>query len=581
MNEKERIIELVRQKIISMDEALRLLEAGGMANDSSEPTEDSAKTKDTKIESKTLVKDDLNRLVRSMVDQAVNAGTSVVKEVAQASNQVVKEVNDSLENRKETKDRPSFKEQTSDQEEHASYQAKAEAFETKGQAIQQEIEEANERLHQFNEEKIIIQQRLRELEILAEIEELTTEMKDQVKDFTLQERAIDSEIKHLEQQVEGLYDQQEDLYEECKENQQADPEFKRFISNSTQVLTEQAHQFKEEASREGKRLGKQVKDLIKSSLNNFTTKDVNVSFNVPWIKSQVLDHTFSFDGATLTAMDFNVLNGDLQVEFHEGDDILVEAVIKLMGGQDKLTVDLFKEKVTITTIENKLVFHVDAMNLAMDAKISLPHKLYHSVVLNTLNGDIRVKQMEVNNLIISSKRGDIRLADTKADEVNIDTKLGDVKLKNISTDILGLNLVNGDVKIKNSTIQTTSLKNINGDFRIVGPVGNIKASTVNGDCYITKKDIEPANISLSAVHGDLKVSLLKEQAFTARGNLSEGQIKHRMSGLDRQEIFDGGKSFIYNRPGHLDQKEVQIDASITFGDLYLKDGDSETGKEGK
>ncbi|MCR8969639.1 DUF4097 family beta strand repeat-containing protein [Facklamia sp. 7083-14-GEN3] len=579
MNEKERIIELVRQKIISMDEALRLLEAGGTAKDSLESTEDSAKTNEIKIEGKTVVKDDLNRIVRSMVNQAVNAGTSVVKEVAQASNQVVREVNDSLENRKETNDRPSFKKQTSNQVEQASYQAKAEAFETKGQAIQQEIEDVNERLHQFNEEKIIIQQRLRELEILAEIEELTAEMKEQVKDLTLQEGSIDSEIDRLEQQVEGLYDQQENLYEECKENQQADPEFKRFISNSTQVLSEQAHQFKEEASREGKRLGKQVKDLIKSSLNNFTTKDVNVSFNVPWIKSQTLDHTFTFDGEALTAIDFNVLNGDLQVEFHEGDDILVEASIKFIGGQEKLTVDLFKERVTITTIENKLVFHVDAMNLAMDAKIKLPHKLYHSIILNTLNGDIRVKQMEADNLIISSKRGDIHLADTKVDEVNIDTKLGDIKLKNISTDILGLNLVNGDVKIKNSTIQTTSLKNINGDFRIVGPVGNIKANTVNGDCYITKKDIEPANISLSAVHGDLKISLLKEQAFTAQGKLSEGEVKYRMSGLDREEIIDDGKSFILKRPGQLDSPEVQIDASITFGDVYLKDGDSETGKE--
>lgn len=581
MNEKERIIELVRQKIISMDEALRLLEVGGMSNSSSEPTEDSDKTKNIKVEGKTLAKDDLNHRVRSMVNQAVNVGTNVVKEVAQASNQVVKEVNDSLENRKETNDRPFFKEQTSNQEEEASYKAKAEACETKGQAIQQEIEGVNERLHQFNEEKIIIQQRLRELEILAEIEELTTEMKDQVKDLTLQERVIDSEIKHLEQQVEGLYDQQEALYAECKENQQADPEFKRFIANSNQVISEQARHFKDEASREGKRLGKQVKELVKSTLNNFTTKDVNLSFNVPWIKSQELNHTFTFEGDALTEIDFDVLNGDLQVEFHEADDILVESAIKLMGGQDKLTVDLFKEKATLTTIENKLVFHVDAMNLAMDAKIKLPHKLYHRVILNTLNGDIIVKQMEADNIVISSKRGDIRLADIKANEVNIDTKLGDVRLENIFTDILGLNLVNGDVKIKNSTIQTISLKNINGDFRIVGAVGNIKANAVNGDCYITKEDTDPANISFSAVHGDLKVSLLKEQAFTAQGRLSEGEVKYKMSGLDREEIIDDGKAFILKRPGQLDSPEVQIDASITFGDVYLKDGGFETGKEDK
>ena len=34
MNEKERIIELVRNNIISMDEALRLLEAGGYEKES-------------------------------------------------------------------------------------------------------------------------------------------------------------------------------------------------------------------------------------------------------------------------------------------------------------------------------------------------------------------------------------------------------------------------------------------------------------------------------------------------------------------------------------------------------------------
>ena len=50
MNEKERIIELVRQNIITMDEALRLLEAGQTT--SSEPEVKASKSAEQEAEKK-------------------------------------------------------------------------------------------------------------------------------------------------------------------------------------------------------------------------------------------------------------------------------------------------------------------------------------------------------------------------------------------------------------------------------------------------------------------------------------------------------------------------------------------------
>ena len=597
MNEKERIIELVRQKIISMDEALRLLEAGGVEADSTELLSEQEerpafkevkgsilKTDKEKVASQSKnEKNDLNHFIRTVVDQAVNVGSTVVKEVSQVGNQVMKDVNDSIEKHKNTNQ---AKDSTpkSEEVEEVEYQAQTAECQTKGQAISQQIEELNEQLHQLTEEKIILQQRQREIEILSEIEDLTDEMKSQLTDLSEKEGQIVLKISDLEERLEVVYAQQEKLHQDCQENQQADPEFKRFINNSSQMISEQAQQFKEEASREGKKIGKQVIDFVKSTVDSIASKDVNIPFPMPWQKVQSLTHQFTYDVATVEDLDFDIINGDVQFQGYDGDDIQIDTTIRYQGGEEAFDLDKFHEMSTLIQEEGKLIFHVSSLKLSTDLTVKIPKKDLNIVQIKTLNGDIQVVDLSTQYLSMKSKRGDLKLKLAHAHEVILDTKLGDVKLAEIESDLVDLDLVNGDVKVKRSEVKTTILNNINGDCRLVGPIGDVKAKSVNGDFYLTKEDLQSANIAIDSVHGDIKISLPKGIAFDAHGKTAEGRVMHRFENLDKEELSQDGKSFDFGRGNTQGQEHVQLDLSITMGDFYLKDGvdlsqETETGKE--
>ena len=94
MNEKERIIELVRQNIITMDEALRLLEAGNTSSsDVKTKTEEVVheKVTDTKSEDHTEPTEkqekvdygkQFSSIVSEVVDQSLNVARNVTDYVA-------------------------------------------------------------------------------------------------------------------------------------------------------------------------------------------------------------------------------------------------------------------------------------------------------------------------------------------------------------------------------------------------------------------------------------------------------------------------------------------------------------------
>lgn len=566
MNEKERIIELVRQNVISMDEALRLLEASG---DQTETNVETSKIKKNVENKNKNSKDGLNRFLKSVV----NVGSVVVKEVVDAGSTVIQEVNDSLEKKADQNEKSEQSSHSVSEEETAEYQAQVHEYKTKGQEISDQIEQLNEQLHQAHEEAIIVQQRQRELEIYAEIDEMTPELKEQELNLRQEEEEIKQKIADLEEQIEHLYKQQTELHDKCQQDQKSDPDFRAFLEKSTEMLNEKASGFSQEASREGRKLGQQVTELVKSTMSNFTTKDVNVSVNVPWVKTQSLSHQFTFEASDLQELDIDILNGNLQLEAYEGDSIEVDASIKHHGNIESLTPEYVTEMSTLETIEGKLIIHVPSPKLVMDATIKVPHQQYQTINMKTLNGNMGINGLECVDLICTSKRGHLNIKNVNAREMKLDTKLGNVELEQVSIELLDLDLVNGNVDIDNSKISSIGLKNINGNFRINGEVGDIKANTVNGNFYITKCDSVAANISVETMHGNLKVSLPSEQAFRANLKTSAGKIQHRMASLDIEEISEEGKKAKLERQSNDPESAVQLDLTLTAGNIYLKDND--------
>lgn len=633
MNEKERIIELVRQNIITIDEALRLLEAGQTSSPTPE-TETSKVVKvekltDTTGETKTTepqAKEDYGKQFSSIISQVVDQSLTVARNVTEYVNKVTQDVKETDSTQEtevgETDFSEEYRQAQTEVEEavrqnasdvvksaerlHALKKQMAELQERireiqtemdvpgldelRYEALEQELEDAelaieaievelelledetmneeeriakvaeksgklsadidvlNDSLQKKEEALTIAKQRLREIEIFAELDELTEEMAEQQSRLEVKVREIEAKIESIKSELNDTKLEQENLY--ASQINRYKDQVKHFVDSASEKVTEAASQISSDALKEGKSFGKLMGGQLKDMMSNFNMKEVNLSVNVPWVKTQTLAHTFVYPASQLTMLDFKVTNGSLEFIGHDEDSIIIESDIRFHGNHPSVDLDRFMELSTISHTPEQLFFHVNHAKISLDGVVKLPKHLYNELKVVAVNGDLTFKGMDTKDLLIESKNGDIRL-------------------KQVTSQLLELDLLNGDVTIKESDIADISLKNLNGDFRIIGNVGNIISNTVNTDYFITKNNATPSKIKIKGVNGDVKISLPSQLNLEADCKVSFGDIHHRLSNVT--DIVKSKSHTEMQRLLNSSTEQVDIDVSLTTGDVFLKD----------
>lgn len=629
MNEKERIIELVRQNIITMDEALRLLEAG-QATGSTPTSDTNTETKKTDDTDQTQAKDqqakvDYGKQFSSIISEVVDQGLNVARNVTEYVSKVTHEAKEadvsqgsepdySQEYRQAQSDVEStvrenaseavkaaerlqtLKEQRADIQarindiqvemdvpglDEATYERLEQELETaeldleaieleldlladealseedraaklaeKSGAISAKIDVLTESLHKKEEALTIAKQRLREIEIFAELDELTEEMTEQENRLTAKVLELEATIASVQSELQEAKQEQESLY--ASQINRYKDQVKNFVDSASEKVTEAASQIGSDALKEGKSFGKLMGGQLKDMMNNFNMKEVNLSVNVPWVKTQKITHTFTYPASDLTMLDFKVSNGSLEFVGHDEENVVIDSEIRFHGSHADVSVERFMALSTISHTAEQLIFYVNHAKISMDAVVKLPKHLYNELKVVAVNGDLKFKRIDVKDLLVENKNGDIKLKHTKAQ-------------------LLELDLLNGDVAIKESDIADISLKNLNGDFRITGNVGNIVSNTVNTDYFITKRDITPSKIKIKGVNGDVKISLPSQLNLEADCKVSFGDIHHRLSNVT--DIVKSKAHTEMQRLLNSETEQVDIDVSLTTGDVFLKDSD--------
>ena len=632
MNEKERIIELVRQNIITMDEALRLLEAG-QATGSTPTSDTNTETKKTDDTDQTQAKDqqakvDYGKQFSSIISEVVDQGLNVARNVTEYVSKVTHEAKEADVNQESEGSEPDYsqeyrqaqsdvestvrenaseavkaaerlqtlKEQRADIQarindiqvemdvpglDEATYERLEQELETaeldleaieleldlladdalseedraaklaeKSGAISAKIDVLTESLHKKEEALTIAKQRLREIEIFAELDELTEEMTEQENRLTAKVLELEATIASVQSELQEAKQEQESLY--ASQINRYKDQVKNFVDSASEKVTEAASQIGSDALKEGKSFGKLMGGQLKDMMNNFNMKEVNLSVNVPWVKTQKITHTFTYPASDLTMLDFKVSNGSLEFVGHDEENVVIDSEIRFHGSHADVSVERFMALSTISHTAEQLIFYVNHAKISMDAVVKLPKHLYNELKVVAVNGDLKFKRIDVKDLLVENKNGDIKLKHTKAQ-------------------LLELDLLNGDVAIKESDIADISLKNLNGDFRITGNVGNIVSNTVNTDYFITKRDITPSKIKIKGVNGDVKISLPSQLNLEADCKVSFGDIHHRLSNVT--DIVKSKAHTEMQRLLNSETEQVDIDVSLTTGDVFLKDSD--------
>lgn len=449
MNERERILELVKKGVLSTDEALDLLEQIGKKNETIEKTQISVDEIDTDN-----IELDEEELFESKQTEDQKNLEEILDRLATESNQ-------------------------------ASAELDTVVVEIDG--LNKALGEVREALMQINTKE--------ELDSLTE-EELDTR------------RALEEEIKDLELALVDLKEEKAQLEGQLRNIRRSKWSQKKEEINQKIEIPED---WKEQASETFNQVGGKVVDVtnqmgkfFKKTFEsvsqtvgeNVEWKDINLK--IPGVATTKFTKVFEYNDVAPSIIDVQVANGDIELRFWDQQSIRIETEIKLYGKMDAETpLAAFEERSQIVVDEEQIIFKVPNKRVRMDAIFYLPAQTYDYTTFKLLNGDVTIKELDTKDIYIKSTHGDMHLDGLKASMLEMSCVNGDITVINGHILDTIIESVNGDVKVA-TNLENLSVNLINGDIRLTlkeEALRRVKVTTVNGDVKVAL----PSTVGLEGI----------------------------------------------------------------------------------
>jgi DUF4097 and DUF4098 domain-containing protein YvlB len=580
MGERERILELVREGVLSVDEALDLLE--NVANKESKKSEQKEFTTDSLFE-------EVEKEARGEAEKEEAAETDTESESEGESEEATSEMNDAedmkqfeeeLEGLANDLNQYSVEIDTLNEELTDLRAALTTAEDTLNDRKETMTEDYEETKAALEADVINLQ---KEIELISAMDEVdsTEEVRSLNKDLTTaleelraleNEAATDEEIKDLEEEVEALRGEIKEV------NAEKNKLLKEVHSIKMKQWTTKAKQMSEnldipEEWREGanktfnkasdifgetsKTLGdvfRQTVRTTKDTLENIDWKDIDVNFNFPREAKVQFEHEWLFEDTTATILDFKNANGDIQFKPSMNENIKINAKIKIHGDVEEATpLDAFEARSVVKIDEDKFTFHVPNKKVVADMIIYLPEREYDYVRSNSFNGDVSFYEVNARDIYVKATNGGILL-------------------DNLQATMLEVKGTNGNITLKNAELRDLLISTVNGDVRVIGYVQSSDINTTNGDIRLTLSGEELIRVAGGSVNGDVKISLPKETGLEVEAKSTFGKVKSRLSNIDSAlGKSRKGNTHSFRRIGTGDI--CRINVQTTTGNVLFKDSD--------
>ena len=438
MNERERILDLVKKGVLSTEEALDLLESMATARDE----------KQIKQASKTIHADNANTVED-------NHDTADEKSAAE------KEVEDILDNLATEAGKAS---------------AELDELNVEIAGVKDQLTEVRHALMEYNTKE--------ELEILSEAEVAERQLlEEDIKDL---ESSLDDLIAEKVALEAQLKDIKKDQWQEAKDKISAKIDLP---DDWKEQATDAINQAGEKMAEAGTHLGrflKQTFQTVSETVNdNVEWKDINLK--VPGVATTKFEHTFEYPETAASILDVKVANGNIRYEMWEEDSVKVDAKIKLYGKMNEATpFEAFEARSKIDVDDEHISFQVPNKRVRADLVFYLPKRIYDHVSIRLLNGDVTVKELDAKDVYTKSTNGNIEFQTVNATMLEIEGVNGAIDVFKGSILDSIIETVNGTVTMT-TTPQTLGVSLVNGDVRLTFKENNLKkanASSVNGNVKI-------------------------------------------------------------------------------------------------
>ncbi len=575
MGERERILELVREGILSVDEALDLLES--VANKESkkseerdfvsedifekkaEPVETEVEVEPEKeaeeepVEATEEEKDVENNKIEEELEELANelnrysVKIDEINEEITAKKQEVSEIEQDLADKKDVLTEEYFEKKSELENKLINLRKEIELI-----SLIEEIDSTNE-LNSLNADLTKVMEDLRDLEAKS----LTSE--------EIQE--ADARIASLQTEIQDLTDAKNEWLKEMhslkmkqwttKAKQMSEsieiPEEWRDNANKTM---ERASDIFAETSRSLGDVFRQTVRTTKDTINNMDWKDIDINFNLPKQAKVTFEDEWLFENTTATILDFKNANGDLIFKPSMNDSIKVVAKIKMHGNiQEATPKEAFEARSVIKIDEDQFTFHVPNKSVVADMIIYLPKRNYDYIRSNSFNGDVHFKEITTRDIFVKATNGNISIDDMQAT-------------------MLEVKGTNGDITLTELYLRDLLVSTVNGGVRVVGEVQSSDVHTTNGDIRMTLSGNELIRVVGGSVNGDVKISLPEGVGLEIEAKSTFGKVQSRLSNIESSlEAAKKGKTHRLRRIS--DGEICRVKAQTTTGNVLFKDTDKE------
>lgn len=567
MGERERILELVREGILSVDEALDLLES--VANKESkeseerefvseetfeqkaapvetvvepEPAEEiEAESETEKVEEDHLVEEELEELANELNRYSVKIDE--INEEITAKKRTIAEVEHDLADRKDLLTEEYFEKKNELENQLINLRKEIELI-----SLIEEIDSTNE-LNSLNADLTKVMEDLRDLEAQS------------LSDEEIQ--AANTRIERLREDIESLTQAKNDLLKEVhslkmkqwsskakqmSENIEIPEEWR---DNASKTMNRASDIFQETSRSLGDAFRRTVRST-KDTLNTFDWKDIDLNLEFPKQTKTTFEEEWLFENTTATILDFKNAHGDLMFMPSMNDSIKVVAKIKLSGNiQEATPQEAFAARSIIKIDDDQFTFHVPNKSVEADMVVYLPKRNYDYIRSNSFKGDVHFKNITTRDIYVKTTSGDISIDDLQAT-------------------MLEVKGTNGNITLTELYLRDLLVSTVNGDVRVVGQVQSSDVHTTNGDNRMTLSGNELIRVVGGSINGDVKISLPEEVGLEIEAKSTFGKVQSRLS--DMESSLDAGKQGKTHHLRRISAGEIcRVTAQTTTGHVLLKD----------
>ncbi|WP_029192244.1 DUF4097 family beta strand repeat-containing protein [Paenibacillus harenae] len=181
--------------------------------------------------------------------------------------------------------------------------------------------------------------------------------------------------------------------------------------------------------------------------------------------------------------------------------------------------------------------------MSVDLVVELPDRLWDSVAVKTISGNIDIERMKATKGSFETGSGNLEMELLELKEGVMESRSGNMAMEELTAGEVSIQLKSGDLKMEDYTVDQLTIRNVSGDISLEDGTGRIDGETANGDIQVETEELLH-DVSLKSSNGNVRLDTAKEPASAAvHFKTKSGNLNIDWSGIaaniESEEMLSG------------------------------------------